>query len=81
MKLHVCTRGLLAGAISLMALAGGAGVAQADPDTTASTVDEIDEPPVPEPAILFANPNNQQVPPVNWDGVGMYCQNLHVTCR
>ena len=32
MKLHTCARGLLAGAISVVALAGGTGVAHADSD-------------------------------------------------
>jgi hypothetical protein len=30
--------------------------------------------------LLFANLSNQHIPPLNWDGVGMYCQNLQVTC-
>lgn len=80
MKLHACTRGLLAGAISLMALAGATGVAHADPDPTPPPVPDIDQS-LPDLPILFANPANQQLPPVNWDGVGMYCQNLQVTCR
>ena len=80
MKLHRGARGLLAGAMSVMALACGTGVAQADPDPVLPSVDEIDQP-LPEPATVFANPNNQQIPPINWDGTGMYCQNLHVTCR
>jgi hypothetical protein len=80
MKLHAGARGLLAGAMSVMVLAGGTGVAQAEPDPNPPSVPEGDQP-LPELSVLFANPNNQQIPPVNWDGVGMYCQNLQVTCR
>jgi hypothetical protein len=80
MKLHMGARGLLAGAMSVIALAGGTGVAQAEPDPPPDPVPGIEEP-LPDLPSFFANPANQQIPPVNWDGVGMYCQNLQVTCR
>jgi hypothetical protein len=79
MKLHGCTRGLLAGAISLMVLAGATGVAQADPDPTPPPVPDIDTS-LPLPPQLFKNPANQRIPPKNWDGAGMYCENIQVTC-
>jgi hypothetical protein len=79
-KFHAGARGLLAVAMSVMALAGGAGVAQAEPDPTQPPVPEIDRS-LPQPPFLFRNPANQHLPPVNWDGAGMYCLNLHVTCN
>jgi hypothetical protein len=78
-------RGLVAGAICVLALWGGSGPAHAD-DT------DFD----PEPPILpeigqfnnvdgpsfFTNPANRGVPlQKNWDGVGNYCQNIFIKCR
>ena len=81
MKLHTCARGLLAGAISVMALAGGTGVAHADTDPfgtpTPGIVDQI----LTQTPALSVNPNNEGGPSVGWGGVGMYCQNLKVRCR
>jgi len=79
MTLRRCARGLLAGAATVMALAGGTGIAQAEPDT--------EPPPVP-PLIVhwgqipqtFPNPNNQSQPTDDSGDVGMVCQNLLVGC-
>jgi hypothetical protein len=78
-KLHTGARQLLAGAMCVMALAGSTAIAQAEPDPTQPPVPEIDRS-LPLPPFLFRNQANQHLPPVNWDGDGMYCQNLHVTC-
>lgn len=86
MILRRCARGLLAAPIAVLALAGGTGVAHAQPDTA----------PLPAPPIeqlltetlstqspsLFSNPADRGRPSeANWDGTGMYCQNLYVKCR
>jgi hypothetical protein len=65
--------------MSVMALVGATGVAQADEDSSPPSVPDTDQP-VPELPLLFANLSNQHIPPLNWDGAGMYCQNLQVTC-
>jgi len=78
MKLRACTRGLLAGAISVTALAGGTGVAKAD-DPISPQVPRIDQ--ILQQTPVFSNPPNQAPAEANWDGVGMYCQNLFVRCN
>ncbi|WAC90096.1 hypothetical protein [Mycobacterium sp. Aquia_213] len=70
---------LLAGAIGA-ALVGGTGVAQADPSTppmppTLNQLETVDDPG------LFTNPADRGRPlEKNWDGFGMYCQNIFVRC-
>ena len=85
MKARSYARGLVAGAVSVLALWGGTGLARAD-DT-----DFDPEPPVfPELSqfntidspSFFTNPANRGVPlEKNWDGVGNYCQNVFIKCR
>jgi len=82
MKLRTCARGLLCGAISVMALAASTGVAHAQPDPVI---------PVPVPGLidqlltetpdLFVDPRDEGGPGSNSDGVGMYCENMFVRCR
>jgi hypothetical protein len=82
MKLRTCALGLLGVAMSVMALAGGTGVAHADPDPVV---------PAPAPGIidqlltetpdLFVDPRDEGGPGSNSDRVGMYCENLFVRCR
>jgi hypothetical protein len=93
MKRRRCARALLAGGISVIALAGGTGIARAQPEPEP-------EPPLPpvidqfitSTPILSVNPTNQGGPvwwggagrsdrPNNWGGVGMYCENPSVRCR
>lgn len=83
MKTRWYARGLLAGAISVVALGFGGGVAQADP---------ADPPPVPigpelgnfdtvDGPSIYTNPADRGRPlEKNWDGFGMYCQNIFVRC-
>ena len=81
MKLRACALGLLAGVLSSIAVAGGTGIARADPQTD----------PVPGPGIidllltetpdLFADPRDEGGPGINSDRVGMYCENQFVRCR
>ena len=79
MTLRTYARGLVAGAATVMALAGGTGVAHADPEPT----------PPPLPPVIdqwmqipqtFVNPSNQRQPVKNSDDVGMICENLLVAC-
>lgn len=80
MTLRTCARGLLAGAMAVMVLAGGVGIAHGEPDT--------DPPPVPAPngewvqfPQTFVNPSNQGQPTNDSGEVGMVCENLLVPCR
>ena len=80
MILHACARGLLAGALmSVMALAGGTGVARADPDDVGepSIIDQI----ITQTPALLVDPADEGGPSTDWDGVGMYCENLFARCQ
>lgn len=72
---------LMAGAASVMALAGGAGVAHADSDSFAPSGPGIIDQILTQTPALFVDPADEGGPSNNWDGVGMYCQNLFVRCR
>jgi hypothetical protein len=75
MKLHTCARGLLAGAMSVMALAGGTGVARADdpiPAPAPSIIDQL----LTQTPVLFVDPADEGGPASDSNGVGMYCENL-----
>ena len=80
MKLHTCARGLLVGAISVMGLAGGTGVAHADDPFVPAGPGIIDQILTQTPA-LSVNPTDEGGPSVGWGGVGMYCENQFVRCR
>jgi hypothetical protein len=80
MKLHNCARGLLAGAMSALALAASTAVANADDPFGTPAPGIIDQILTQTPA-LSVNPNDEGGPAVDWGGVGMYCQNLYVRCR
>jgi len=79
MTLRMCLRRLLAGAMTVMALAGGTGIAHAEPNPS---------PPPPLPPFdqfapiprTFPNPNNQGQPTTDSGEVGMICENLLVAC-
>jgi hypothetical protein len=86
MKLHTCARGLLAGgllagAMSVMALAGGTGVAHAEPDPVPAPAPGIIDQLLTQTPVLFVEPADEGGPSTDWDGVGMYCENLFVRCR
>jgi hypothetical protein len=82
MKTRSYARGLLAGAISVVALVGATGVAQAAPrptpppqPPTLNQLETIDAP------SIYTNPADRGRPlEKNWDGFGMYCQNIFVRC-
>jgi len=72
---------LMAGAASAMALAGGAGIAHADSNPIAPSGPSIIDQILTQTPALFVNPSDEGGPATNWDGVGMYCENLFVHCR
>jgi hypothetical protein len=78
-KLHEFARGLLAGALVLIAFAGGTGAARADPqfDPTQPIIDPL---PSHIPG-LTADPSDMGGAVNDWGGVGMFCQNQFVRCR
>jgi hypothetical protein len=79
MKRHRFACGVLAGALGVMALSGGTGVAHADPeiDPTAPTINQT---PTPIPGRTSDLPDRGG-PTVDWGGTGMYCQNQTIRCR
>ena len=81
MKRHMCARGLLVGAISVTALAASTGIAHADGDPFSAPTPGIIDFLVANTPALSVDPADEGGPAVNWDGVGMYCQNLFVRCR
>ena len=81
MKLHTCARGLLAGAISVVALAGGTGVAHADSDPFLPPGPGIIDQLLTSSPALLVDPRDEGGPSTNWGGVGMYCENQFVRCR
>ena len=80
MTLRRCARGLLAGAISMIAIAGGSGVAQAEPDPNPPPLPPVINEWVQIPR-TFVNPSNQGQPKDDSGEVGMVCENLLVACR
>ena len=82
MKLHACARGLLAGAISVMVLAGGTGVAQAEPDDPLPppALPGIDQILIGTPA-LGQDPRDRDGPQSPWGGSGMFCENRWARCQ
>ena len=81
MKLHTCARGLLAGAISVVALAGGTGVAHADSDPFLPPGPGIIDQLLTSSPALLVDPRDEGGPSVDRGGVGMFCENQFVRCR
>lgn len=80
MTIRTSARGLLVGAMTVIALAGGTGIARAQPDT--------DPPPLPpgngqwvQFPQTFVNPANRGQPTDDSGEIGMVCENLLVPCR
>jgi len=80
MKLRTCAWGLLLGAMSVIGLAGGTGVAHADDPFVPAGPGIIDQILTQTPA-LFVNPNDEGGPSADSNAVGMVCQNLNARCR
>lgn len=74
-------RGLMAAAMSVMALAGAVGVARAQPEPTPPPVPSILDQLLPLGPEVWINPNDEGGPASAWGGAGMFCQNLWVRCR
>lgn len=80
MMLRTCARGLLAGAALVLALAGGSGIAHASPDPGVPPLPPTIDDWLTEFPTTFVNPMDEGGPATDWDGVGMYCENLYVHC-
>jgi hypothetical protein len=81
MKRHICARGLVAGAISVTALAASAGIANAEPDPFSPPAPGIIDLIVLDSPALQVDPADEGGLKADWGGVGMYCQNLFVRCH
>jgi hypothetical protein len=81
MKLHTCARGLLAGAMGVMALAAGTGVAHADSDAFGTPAPGIIDQMLTSTPALSVNPANEGGPSIGSGRVGMFCENQYVRCR
>lgn len=81
MKLRTVAVRLIAAGIGVLAFAGIAGVAraQADPSPppTPSIIDQL----ITLTPALTVDPLDEGGRGAEWDGVGMFCQNLWVRCR
>ncbi len=80
MTLRTCARGLLAAAATVIALAGGTGMAHANPDPNPPPVPPVIGQWVQVPQ-FFVNPSNEGQPTGDSGDVGMVCENLLVACR
>jgi hypothetical protein len=78
MKFHRRTGLLVAAVSSVIALAGGAGIAQGQPSPP-PVPSTIDEPP--PPPTQWPNPDDQGGPMSHWPGVGVLCENQWLICR
>jgi hypothetical protein len=81
MKLKRCALSLLAGGIGVVALAGGTGVARAQPAPSPPPVPSIIDQLVTLTPALSVDPSDEGGPSTQWGGVGMFCENLFVQCR
>ncbi|MEM6109924.1 hypothetical protein AAHS21_27395 [Mycobacterium sp. 050272] len=85
MRVRSSARGLVAGAVSVLALWAGTGLARADntdPDPEPPMLPEVGQFNTVDAPSFFTNPANRGVPrEKNWDGVGNYCQNIFIKCR
>jgi hypothetical protein len=83
MRLHKCVRGLLlVGAMGVVALVCGTGVAQADPTDPfpgpgPSIIDQL----LTQTPAFFVDPADEGGPSIDSDRVGMYCENLFARCH
>jgi hypothetical protein len=82
MKTHIWARGLLlAGAVTVMALTGGTGVARADSDPFGSPGPGLIDQLVTSTSALSVDPADEGGPSLGSNAVGMYCENRFVRCR
>ena len=81
MKRHLLALGFLASGMTAMTLAGGPGIAHADPDPFTPPAPGLIDQILTETPDLFVDPRDEGGPSSNSDRVGMYCENLYVRCR
>jgi hypothetical protein len=79
MTRHRLARGVLAGALAVLAVSGGTGVARADPEI-GPAVPTVNPTPTPIPGRTSDLPDRGG-PTSNWGGSGMYCQNQLIKCQ
>lgn len=81
MRSHISALGLLAAAAAVMALTGGAGVAQADSDPVLPPGPGIISQLITSTPALAPDPADEDGPPVGSNAVGMYCENRFARCH
>ncbi|BBY00665.1 hypothetical protein [Mycobacterium seoulense] len=81
MKTHLRARGLLAGAVTALALTGGAGVAHADSDPALPPGPGIINQLITSTPALSPDPADEDGPSMGSNAVGMYCENRFARCR
>ena len=81
MQRHRWALSLLAGALGALAMTGGTGLAQAQPDSSQPVVPSIIEQLITSTPALSVDPSDDGGLPSQRGGVGMICQNLMVRCR
>jgi hypothetical protein len=69
-----CSRGLLAAGVSVIALAGGVGVAHSEPPPSPPPVPSIVDQPVPPTATVWVDPDDEGGPTTPWGGFGLFCE-------
>ena len=67
--------------MSFMALAGGTGVAHAQPDPIPAPAPGIIDQLLTQTPVLLVDPADEGGLSTDWDGVEMYCENLFARCR
>ncbi len=81
MKRRMLALVALAGGMTAMSLAGGTGIAHADPDPFTPPAPGLIDQLLTETPDLFVDPQDEGGPSTNSDRVGMYCENMFVRCR
>ena len=81
MKFHKCVRGLVAACVSVIALAGGSGVAQAEPIPTPPPLPPAIDPLVPLSPSVWVDPNDEGGASGVQGDYGRFCENAWVHCR
>jgi hypothetical protein len=81
MKRRALALGLLAGGMTAMTVAVGAGVANADPVDPFTPGPGVIDRIITETPDLYASPRDEVGPSKQTDRIGMVCQNLYARCR
>jgi hypothetical protein len=81
MKLHKYARGLVATCLSIIAFAGGVGVAGAQPQPAPPPLPPAIDPLLPIYPPLGVNPNDEGDVGSGQDDVGRFCENWWVHCQ